>query len=189
MDLFVVYVGCFAFGLLFSIVSAIFAGVFGGHDMPAHHEIHTAHVEAGLGEHDLPGFSPISPTTISTFITAFGGFGMVFSRLPGTESPWLNVPLSLAGAFGAATGAFWLFNNVFRRLQGSSEGKVGELIGAEASVITPVPPNGVGEISYVQRGSRYTAPARADQPGEEIRAGSTVRIVRIVGSQFYVQKI
>jgi membrane protein implicated in regulation of membrane protease activity len=189
MDLFVVYVACFAFGLLFSIVSAFFSGVFGGHEIPSHPEIHSGHVEAGLGEHDLPGFSPISPTTISTFITAFGGFGMVFSRLPGTQSPYLNIPLSLGGAFGAAAGAFWIFNALFRNVQGSSEGRVGELAGSEASVITPIPVNGVGEISYVQRGSRYTAPARADQPGEEVRAGSTVRIVRIVGSQFYVQKI
>jgi hypothetical protein len=54
-----------------------------------------------------------------------------------------------------------------------------------ATVITPIPANGVGEIAYVQAGSRYSAPAR-DEHGATVATGQTVKIVRIVGSQFYV---
>ena len=48
--------------------------------------------------------------------------------------------------------------------------------------------DGVGEIAYVQAGSRYSAPAR-DERGAPVANGQTVKIVRIVGSQFYVAPI
>jgi membrane-bound ClpP family serine protease len=57
-----------------------------------------------------------------------------------------------------------------------------------ATVITPIPANGMGEIAYVQAGSRYSAPARDDR-GAPVASGQTVRIVRVVGSQFYVAPI
>jgi hypothetical protein len=44
----------------------------------------------------------------------------------------------------------------------------------------------VGEIAYVQGGTRYTAPARATD-GKPVGAGKSVRIVKIVGTQFFVE--
>ena len=55
-----------------------------------------------------------------------------------------------------------------------------------ATVITPIPANGVGEIAYVQGGSRYSGPAREEE-GIPVAGGSTVTITRIVGTQFYVR--
>jgi hypothetical protein len=57
-----------------------------------------------------------------------------------------------------------------------------------ASIVTPIPENGVGEIAYVQSGSRYTAPARTEN-GSPVAAGKLVRITRIIGSQFYVEPL
>jgi hypothetical protein len=54
-----------------------------------------------------------------------------------------------------------------------------------AEVITPIPEGGVGEIAYVQAGSRYSAPAREEQ-GRPVASGAVVRITRVVGSQFHV---
>ena len=68
----------------------------------------------------------------------------------------------------------------------SSESRVADLVGQTAAIVTPIPENGVGEISYTQSGSRYTAPARADKGGT-IAAGKTVKITRIVGTQFFVE--
>jgi len=107
----------------------------------------------------MPGFSPLSPTTIASFITAFGGVGMILSawRDPfGVDQCALGYP----GGLLVACLVFWLFRTVFRRTQGSSESKVAQLVGAPATVITPISSDGVGEIAYVQSGSRYTAPAR-----------------------------
>jgi membrane protein implicated in regulation of membrane protease activity len=83
---------------------------------------------------------------------------------------------------------FWLFNLMFEKTQGSSEGQVARLVGMTAVIATPIPDNGVGEISYVQSGSRYTAPARAED-GKIIAAGKTVKIKRIVGNQFFVESV
>lgn len=187
MDLFVAYLICFGVGIVFTVVSAVMADVFGGHEAGGHDGA-GGHAEAGFDSSDMPGFSPLSPTTIASFVTAFGGFGMIFTKIERTSSPWLSVPLSLAGGFLIALAVFVLFRGIFRRTQGSSESRVSKLAGTTATIITPIPPNGVGEIAYVSSGSRYTAPARSVS-GAEIANGRPVRIARIVGSQFYVEVI
>jgi membrane protein implicated in regulation of membrane protease activity len=85
-----------------------------------------------------------------------------------------------------AFGAFLLFNAMFKATQGSSESRVASLIGQTASIVTPIPSDGVGEIAYVQGGTRYTAPARTET-GEAVGAGKPVRIHRIVGTQYFVE--
>ena len=185
MDLFIIYLICFGVGLLFTLVSAFFAHSFGGHDGHLDHAGTGGHAEAGYGTNDMPGFAAVSPTTIAAFITAFGGFGMIFSKIEATRNPWISAPLSALAGLLVAAGVVWLFRTVFRKTQSSSEGKVGNLVGVVATVITPVPENGVGEIAYVQGGTRYTAPARVEH-GQPLANGSPARITRIVGSQFYV---
>ena len=54
-------------------------------------------------------------------------------------------------------------------------------------MITPIPPSGVGEIAYVQGGSRYTAPAR-EEKGVAVANGQTVKITRVAESQFFVSR-
>jgi membrane protein implicated in regulation of membrane protease activity len=184
---FFVYAVCFGVGLLFAIVSAFVSHLFGGHD--AHVDVGTGgHAEAGFQDTGMPGLSPFSPTTITAFVTAFGGIGMILSRFPGTSSPWISAPLALVGALIIAAGVVWLFGYVFHKVESSSESRVAELVGMTATVITPIPANGVGEIAYVQAGSRYSAPARNERAAP-VGNGQTVRIVRVVGTQFFVAPI
>ncbi|MEA3213280.1 MAG: hypothetical protein QOE70_6337 [Chthoniobacter sp.] len=185
MEPFTIYLICFGVGLLFTIVTAVFADVFGGgHDLHAG-GLH-GHAEGGFGSHDMPGFSALSPTVIASFVTAFGGFGMVCSKWGPTASPWLSAPLAALGAFTVAALVLLLFRSIFRSTQGSSESHVASLVGAAATVISPVPAASVGEIAYVQGGTRYTAPAR-EEDGTPLPAGQPVIITRIVGTQFYVR--
>ena len=185
MDLFTVYLVCFGVGLFFTVVSAFFAE-FAGHD--AHGHGGHAHTEAGGGGgHEMPGFSALSPTTIATFITGFGGLGLILSSIGFAKSAWLSVPLAAVGGLGIAALVFLLFRKIFSSTQSSSEGRVRELFGRSATVITPIAAGGVGEIAYEQGGSRYTAPAR-EVESLVCPAGATVRIVRVVGSQFHVSK-
>jgi membrane protein implicated in regulation of membrane protease activity len=188
MDLFLVYLICFGVGLVFTLVTAFTSHVWGGHDTDATSGDAPGadgHAEAGFGTSDMPGFSALSPTTIASFITAFGGFGMILSRIEATSSPWVSAPLSTLGGFAIAACVLWLFRTVFRRTQSSSESRVASLIGVTATIITPIPENGVGEIAYVQSGSRYSAPARSES-GKAIGNGQAVKITRIVGTQFFV---
>jgi membrane protein implicated in regulation of membrane protease activity len=190
---FLIYFVCFGVGLVFTIVSAFFGHLFSGNEGMdvggAHADVGTGgHADAGYDSGGMPGISIVSPTTIASFVTALGGLGMILTRIEATHSAWISAPLSVLGGLVAAAGVFWLFNAMFQRTQGSSEGRVAALVGINATIITPIPQNGVGEIAYVQAGSRYTAPARNEQP-EAIPSGKTVRIVKIVGSQFYVSPV
>jgi hypothetical protein len=186
MDFFI-YLICLGVGLVFTLLTAFFGHVLGGgHD--AHVGGSGGHVEAGADSSDMPGVSIFSPTVITTFITAFGGFGIIFHQIPATHSVFASAPLSAMCAVLTAGCVLWLLRQLFRATQSSSESKIGELTGSVGHIITPIPENGVGEIAYVQGGSRYTAPAR-EETGSPVAAGAAVKIVRIVGSQFYVKSV
>jgi membrane-bound ClpP family serine protease len=81
-----------------------------------------------------------------------------------------------------------IFESAFRKTQSSSECQVATLVGQMASIITPIPENGVGEIAYVRASTRYTAPARSEK-GNAIASGKPVRITKIVGTQYYVDAV
>jgi len=85
-----------------------------------------------------------------------------------------------------AASALGLLRRLFSATQSSSESRVGTLVGQPATIITPIPENGVGEIAYVQAGTRYSAPAR-EEHGSPVALGKSVRITRVVGTQFYVE--
>ena len=125
---FLVYSICFGVGLVFTLSSAVFGHVFGGHD--AHADVGTGgHAEAGFEHTGMPGISPFSPTTIASFVTALGGLGMIFSSINATKSIWISAPLSILGGLVIAAGVFWLFDMVFGKLQSSSESRVATLLG------------------------------------------------------------
>jgi membrane protein implicated in regulation of membrane protease activity len=181
---FLVYFICFVFGILFTIVSAVVGHLFGDAD---HGDLGTGgHAEAGFDHTGMPGMSFFSPTVMASFVTAFGALGMIFTKIPATSSVWLSGPLAALGALAISAGVFWVFNTMFEKTQSSSEAHVATLVGQIASIATPIPKDGVGEIAYVRAGTRYTAPARSEQ-GEPISAGQPVRITRVIGHQFWVE--
>ena len=177
-----IYAICLIVGLVFAVTS-VMAGHFFGH---GDHVLGSGgHAEAGADSSDAPGISIFSPTIMASFITAFGGFGLVFTQFHRTSSAFVSAPLSLAGGLIVAGALMVFLRYVFSHTQSSSESHVARLIGAEANVITPIPENGMGEIAYVVGGTRYTAPARGEK-GAAVANGRTVKIVRVVGTQLYV---
>jgi hypothetical protein len=143
-----------------------------GHDLA--HEIgpgdtaaaeHAEAFHAGYGE-AVGGFrlGPFSPTVISFVLCCFGGTGMllIYSPLMSAE-PWRYVSLAPALASGLVLGTVMMlgFNRIFSSIEASSEVKVGSLIGHEATVTTPIPADGVGEIATTARGARWTGAARS----------------------------
>ncbi|HSY17487.1 MAG TPA: NfeD family protein [Candidatus Acidoferrales bacterium] len=178
----IIYAICLVVGLVFTLISAFLGHFFGGHDSVGA----GGHADAGFNADGVPGITFFSPTVLASFMTAFGAIGLVVSEIPSMNSVWISAPVSLVGAWVIALAVLWLFNLMFRKTESSSEGKVGQLVGQTAAIISPIPENGVGEISYTQFGSRYTAPAR-NEKGGAIPNGKTVKITRIVGTQFYVE--
>src|SRR5690242_6823807 len=137
MDFFI-YLVCLGVGLIFTLLTAVFGHLFGGG-----HEGHVdgsgGHAEAGADLSDMPGVSAFSPTVITSFVTAFGGFGIVFHEIPATRSPYISAPLSLVCGLLTAGGVLWLLRQLFSRTQSSSEAKIGQLVGVMAHIVTPIP--------------------------------------------------
>jgi hypothetical protein len=198
------YLLCFLLGLGYAVFAAIF-GAFsghdfggGGHDVSVPHDLGGGHdvvagydaTSADVGGHAVgdishePAISPFSPPIVAMTLITFGGTGIIFTELFG----WGTLSVLPSGASGIGMGViiFFLFYTIIRKAQGSSSPSIGETIGLEAEATTPIPPDGVGEIAYVARGSRFTARARCST-GQTLPSHSAVRIERWVGNTAYVK--
>jgi membrane protein implicated in regulation of membrane protease activity len=211
-----VYLICFLVGLGFAVISAFLSGVFGHFHIGAGHDVNVGGHDVDVGGHDVDvgghnvdigdhhldvgdhgdsatqngsntQFSPVSPITIATFITSFGGVGLIMKEA--LRAPlFLSLPVASGSGFVVAGIIFYFFYKIFQVTQASSEPTMESVLDIEAEVITPIPANGVGEISYVVKGSRFTAPARAEEQ-EAIAKHTMVRITKVVGNIFYVREI
>ncbi|MBN1665124.1 MAG: NfeD family protein [Deltaproteobacteria bacterium] len=181
----IVYIICFVFGLAYAVISTVFGGIHadGGFDAPGDA---SGSMHADIG-HDsgTMHFSPLSPVVIAMFLTAFGAAGMIC--LKAFKLP-IYYGLTIAVLVGLAVAAvtFFIFVTLFSKTQGSSESNVASIIGKEAEVITPIPADGVGEIAYISKGARYTAPARSALQ-TDIRSHTIVTVDKIVGNMFIVK--
>ena len=148
-------------------------------DLPFHHDIsHDV-------DHPEVGLSPLSPIIIATFITTFGGTGLVVNTVT-FLSPVLGLLISTASGLGLSGVMFLLYTRVLMEVQGSSEVRAGELVGRSAETTTPIPEGQVGEVVLVARGARVRHPARSAN-GQAISRGATVEIVEEAGNLVLVR--
>lgn len=133
------------------------------------------------------GISPISPLTVSTFITAFGAVGLISRHLFNVSDRFSLVWASLGGLIFSIL-IYVGFTYLFIKPQGSSEVRLAEQSGKIAEVITPIPKDGIGEIAFIAQGGRVTYSARS-RDETEIRRGQAVRIVQIVGGVATVEPV
>ncbi len=176
-----VFIGCLTFGVAFSVLS-LFLGSHGhgsfehGGGVDGHH--------AGADSTDVP--SPLNPLVISSAVTGFGAVGLI-AKTGFAMGDLLStlVSLGFAGIVGTV-----MFYGVVKFMYGSQSNSVfslAELVDVEAEILTPVPKNGLGEITYVMNGVRSNLPARS-VTGEEIQRGSVVIIRGVEGNTALVQR-
>lgn len=190
-----VFIGCLAFGALYSLVSALLGGHgfdhgsfdHGGFDHAGfdhsgldHSVSHDATTSEHTGNDTASGPSPFNPLVIASAITAFGAVGLIAKTGFG-----MGDILSTAVALGFAglTGTL-IFFGIVKFMYGSQSNSVfslEDLTNTEAEVITPIPVNGMGEIAYVQNGVRYNLTAVSDRH-EEIPRGAAVIIKEVAGN-------
>lgn len=187
------YLVCLCIGLFYGVFAGLFS-LFGGHfgggehgvEAPGHTgaEVDQMGHEPGTADSGMH-ISPFSPVVVSIFLVSFGGTGLAVVQM----FDWRYASLAVAAPSGFVMAAmtFAFFNKVFQATQSSSEPNVQEMKGKEAEVITPIPADGLGEIAYVRRGSRFTAAARSDS-GVAIQSRSVVTVTRIVGNTYYVKR-
>ena len=147
-----IYFLCFAIGLGYAIFVGVSGHLFGGHDVDAHMDVGT----------DLP-ISPLSPTIIATFLTGFGGGGMLahsYFQL----STGGSVTIAILTGCALSGGTFTILTLLFRNTQAGSEFALGDLVGRTVQVITPIPENGTGEGAGASKLTQDVATIMAQLP-------------------------
>jgi len=203
-----VYLTCFLIGLGWALVTLFLGDLFGDHDVDlgghdggfGGHDMDAGGHDGGLGGHDAAGatdtdfdsgsgmhLSPFSPMIVSTFLATFGGVGLIVNYFHPSLAGLTAFPAAVIG-LALAAAVMVGFNTLSSRVEGSSQAFSGQLIGMTAVVTTPIREGGVGEISYVARGSRYIATARSANGGKLDR-NTQVLITDIQGSTFFVEPL
>jgi membrane-bound ClpP family serine protease len=171
-----IYFLSFAVGLGYAIFVGVAGHLFGGDTGDAHMDVGT----------DLP-LSPLSPTVIATFLTGFGGGGMLANSYF-QMSTGKGVLVAIMSGVLLSGGTYMVLFFLFRETQAGAEFSLDDMVGRTVQVITTIPECGTGEIAVEAKGSRTNGPARSVD-GRAIPRNSAVRVVRVVGNLYYVQEI
>ncbi len=168
-----------------------------GHDMDVGHdaghdleinpgEAPLGHAPSGERPFDLDfvmrrrrRLSPLNPVVVATFFAGFGGGGLLATQGWG----WLPAfSLLVAAPAGLLLGGgMYLFYDFVAAADDiDSTASRLELYRRPATVVTPIPAEGLGEIVYVVRGSRSSAPARSAS-GRPIPKNTRVTILKMEG--------
>jgi membrane protein implicated in regulation of membrane protease activity len=191
-----IYFALFAVGVGYALIAVILGGIseidIPGIDIdipgielhPGEPDVHLdlpfVHDISADVDHPEVGFSPLSPITIATFITTFGGVGIILNNLTNL-SPVLGLLISAVSGIAVSGAMFLFYTRVLMAAQGSSEIQQGELVGRVAEVTAPIVEQDVGEVAFVARGTRVRSLARSAD-GQTIVRGAIVKIVDEVGN-------
>jgi membrane protein implicated in regulation of membrane protease activity len=148
----------------------------GGPDLPA----------GGLDAPDIP-VSPLSPITAASFITSFGGIGVLALQFFGVDAR-MSLMWATLGALAISAVMYLFYSQVLIRSQGSSEIHRSDILGLEAEVMVPIGVDTPGQVSYITKSGRMSSTARS-ATGEAIPRGELVQIERIVGPQVLVRPL
>lgn len=189
------FLGCFAFGLIFTVASFVL-GAFGtGHDLHLHgldfHHGggHGAGGHAGAHGGDLAShISPFNLSSISAFVTWFGGAGWLLTRYSSFTALLVLLIASVAGTVGGGIVFVTLSRYVFPRLtvMRPQDYEVKGVVGRLASPIR-AGEEGTGEVVYTLAGARRVDGARS-VTGEALEQGTEVVILRVEKGIAYVQR-
>jgi membrane protein implicated in regulation of membrane protease activity len=179
-----IFLACFAFGALFTLVSVVLG--FGGHGAAhighvGHPHVGHPHAESGDGFGSLP---LLSVSSIVGALTWFGAAGYLLLRLGDLALPAVVLGALLAGAVG------WYLIARFLGLVLSGEREMDpadyRLEGTVGQVTVSIPAGGTGEVVFSKAGSRRSEAARAISGGP-IPRGSEVVITTYVDGFATVQ--
>jgi membrane protein implicated in regulation of membrane protease activity len=130
---------------------------------------------------DLKIFSPV---TLATFMAVFGGVGLICTIGLGLDP---RVSLLIAGlvAIVASLAVAALYGRVLVALHGSTDIRETDMVGIEATVTTPIPANGIGEVLFEISKERMSRPARSAD-NDPIARGTIVVIQQASGGNVLV---
>jgi hypothetical protein len=148
--------------------------------------IGAADVAGGIDAPDV-SVSPLSPITIATFVTVFGGVGVI-SLVFFEVDPRMSLVWATIGGVVSSGLMFLFYSQFLIRSQASSEIRTGDLVGLHAEVTVPIGEGSMGQVTYATKAGRMNSMARSSD-GSPIPRGQLVRIVRTVGPQVLVELV
>jgi len=185
------FVGCFAFGLLFTVTTFLLGAIggtdlhLGGHNLlggltGSHHQ-GSSHATSDGSTH----VSPFSLSTLSAFLTWFGGAGYLLSRYSALTALSSTLAALVCGAVGGALFFAVIAKYIVPRLTIMNPDDF-RVQGVVARVTSAIQPRGIGEIVYTLGGTRHSDGARSasEQP---IERGTQVVVLRIEKGIAYVE--
>jgi membrane protein implicated in regulation of membrane protease activity len=186
------FLGCFSFGLIFTVASFLL-GAFGSGHVHLHLHLPSLHL---LGGHHGGGgahggqqgttLSPFNVSTISAFLTWFGGAGYLLSLYSSLTAVGIVALSGVAGAAGGGIIFVTLSRYVLPRLT-EMRAEDYELPGTVARVTSTIHAGGTGEIVYTLAGTHRADGARSVS-GEALERGTEVVILRVERGIAYVER-
>ena len=159
-----IYLICLLFGILYAFLSALMENLFARLNFDYGFKVLTL---------------PINTFTIVTFVTAFGSTGLIVCRfLPGFLS---SFPAILAGH----TVAKFLHKSFYLKNK-KREFQITKDLPKEATVVSKIPPNGCGKISYTMGDVATLMSAQEKISGNGIPEGRKVTILEVKDNVCYV---
>ncbi|MCM8710335.1 NfeD family protein [Clostridium sp. SYSU_GA19001] len=192
-----VYTIVFWVGVIYTVVTFLLGGLLGLFHMDGHVDTHVdtnfhASLDSHIDTHADSGISPtfavfpLKPITIVSFLTVFGGIGII-----GTHSKINPILLFIIAFISALITAFILYRFIvipLYKAQNTSAFSKNSVVGMKAKVISPILEGSFGTISYVVNGKRYNGPAQ--HVGKKgIPQGEEVIIYEIKNNVFYVEPL
>jgi len=184
------YTIIFLVGVIYTVVTFLLGGFLGLAHFDTHFDTHVdTHFDIHFDPHGVaPTFtiSPLKPITIVSFITVFGGVGVM-----GTRSGLSGIIVFILAVLLALITSFLLYRFLvvpLYKAQNTSAVSRVKLIGIKATVISPILENGFGTIAYVVNGSKYNGPAQHVSK-RAVAQGEEVSVYDIKNNIFYVQPL
>lgn len=144
-------------------------------------------IDQDLGfDHGSVEVSALSPITIASFVTSFGGLGLIATELLGLTDA-VSLVFAAVGAGLISAGMFLFYSRVLVAGQGSSSLQLDEIRGKKAEIIVPIPRGGTGQVALVTRGARSTWSARSAD-GDAINRGTIVTVEAVTGATLIVSR-
>jgi membrane protein implicated in regulation of membrane protease activity len=183
------FVGCFAFGLLFTVVTFVLGSLGGTQSHGVAHGLIGAltgsHAAAHAHGHSANHVSPFSLSTLSAFLTWFGGAGYLLTRYSPLAALAITLTALIFGVVGAALFFIAVARYIVPRLTVLNPEDF-RVQGAVARVTSTIQPGRIGEIVYTLGGTRHADGARSES-SELIERGTQVVILRVEKGIAYVE--
>ena len=190
---------CFGTGAIFTVISFLLGHVLhightdvgnadvGGIDANLDTSIDLSSGDAGieLGGHSDGFFTALKPTIILSFITTFGGIGIISLRNGFSNAISTAIAILIAFIISFSINRFIIVP--LNKAQNTSAISQKKLKGNLGKLAVGISGNGFGRVNYTVGGNSYNSPAKS-YDGKDIEKGSDVMIIEIKNRVFYVKR-